>query len=412
MKLSDKTIRTLACPAGKTDTTFWDEDIPGFGLRVRAGGARTWTVMYEVDGRARKISLGSPAIVPAAAARAKAKDLLAVRQLGGDPAGDRSRARVEAATTIGALLPRYFDWKRPRLKPATLREVIRHLNKHLLPLHREAITAVTRAMVARRLTEVSASSGAATATRSRASWSAFFMWACREGLIESNPVAFTNLPCEPFVRDHVVTDPELGAIWRALGDAVDDDYAAIVRLLILTGARRDEIASLRRGEVDIGAALITLPGARVKNSREHVIPLSAPARAILAARLQHRPERDLVFGYGDGPFSQFTAPKKQLDAKLGAAVAPWRLHDFRRSISTALHERFDVPPHIVETILGHVGGHKSGVGGVYNKALYLDQRRAALERWAAHVLQLAGNRIGRPRRAVLADNVVALTTGV
>jgi hypothetical protein len=77
-----------------------------------------------------------------------------------------------------------------------------------------------------------------------------------------------------------------------------------------------------------------------------------------------------------------------------------------------LHERFDVPPHIVETILGHVGGHKSGVGGVYNKALYLDQRRAALERWAAHVMQLAGNRIGRPRRAALADNVVALTTGV
>jgi integrase len=268
-------------------------------------------------------------------------------------------------------------------------------------------------MIARRLTELSASNGSGEATRARASWSAFFMWACREGLIESNPVAFTNMPCEPVVRDRAVSDPELGAIWRALeGEDVDDDYAAIVRLLILTGARRDEITSLRRGEIDIGAALITLPPARVKNSREHVIPLSAPARAILAARLQHRPKRNLVFGYGEGPFSGFAKAKKELDAKLGAAVAPWRLHDFRRSISTALHERFDVPPHIVETILGHVGGHKSGVGGVYNKALYLDQRRAALERWAAHVMQLAGNRIGRPRRAALADNVVALTTGV
>jgi hypothetical protein len=74
-----------------------------------------------------------------------------------------------------------------------------------------------------------------------------------------------------------------------------------------------------------------------------------------------------------------------------------------------LHERFDVPPHIVETILGHVGGHKSGVGGVYNKALYLDQRRAALERWAAHVMQLAGgSNIGRKRR----NNVIPLSTGV
>jgi integrase len=413
MKLSDKTIRTLACPAGKTDTTFWDEGIPGFGLRVRASGARTWTVMYEVDGRGRKISLGSPAIVPAAAARAKAKDIMAARRLGGDPAGDKTTSRAEAATTIGALLPRYLVWKAPRLKPKTVRETTRHLNKCLRPLHREPITAVTRAMIARRLTELSASNGSGEATRARASWSAFFMWACREGLIESNPVAFTNPPREPVVRDRAVTDPELGAIWRALdGDDVDADYAAIVRLLILTGARRDEITSLRRGEIDIGAALITLPGARVKNSREHVIPLSAPARAILAARLQHRPDRDLVFGYGEGPFSGFAKAKKELDAKLGPAVAPWRLHDFRRSISTALHERFDVPPHIVETILGHVGGHKSGVGGVYNKALYLDQRRAALERWAAHVMQLAGNRIGRPRRAALADNVVALTTGV
>jgi integrase len=363
--------------------------------------------MYEIDGRARKISLGSPAIVPATAARAKAKDIMATRRLGGDPAGDKTSTRAAAATTIGALLPRYLVWKSPRLKPKTVRETTRHLNKCLRQLHHEPITAVTRAMIARRLTELSASNGSGEATRARASWSAFFMWACREGLIESNPVAFTNMPCEPVVRDRAVSDPELGAIWRALeGEDVDDDYAAIVRLLILTGARRDEITSLRRGEIDIGAALITLPPARVKNSREHVIPLSAPARAILAARLQHRPKRNLVFGYGEGPFSGFAKAKKELDAKLGAAVAPWRLHDFRRSISTALHERFDVPPNIVETILGHVGGHKSGVGGVYNKALYLDQRRAALERWAAHVMQLAGR-----ADEASADNVVSIRKG-
>jgi hypothetical protein len=73
--------------------------------------------------------------------------------------------------------------------------------------------------------------------------------------------------------------------------------------------------------------------------------------------LRHRPDRDLVFGHGAGPFAGFAKAKKALENKLVAAVAPWTPHDFRRSLSTALHERFDLPPHIVETILGHVGGY-------------------------------------------------------
>jgi integrase len=390
MKLSDKTIRALACPAGEIDKTFWDSDLHGFGLRVRASGARTWIVMYDIHGRARKISLGSPAIVPAADARAKAKDILAARRLGGDPAGDRSRERAEAAKTIGALVPRYLPWKAPQLKASTLRETTRHLLRDLQPLHREPVKAVTRAMIAQRLGELSESNGTGAATRARASWSTFFMWACREGLIDSNPVAFTNAPREPQAREHAVSDPELATIWRALdGDGIDEHYAAIIRLLILTGARRDEIASVRREEIDLDAALITLPGARVKNNREHVIPLPQPALAILKAQMQQRPaDRAFVFGRGAGPYSGFSQAKKALDGLLGAAVAPWRVHDFRRSLSTALHERFDIAPHIVESILAHVNG--SRVAATYNKSVYLDQRRDALERWAAHVMQLTG----------------------
>ena len=173
---------------------------------------------------------------------------------------------------------------------------------------------------------------------------------------------------------------------------------------MLTGARRDEMASLCWSEIDMDAATITLAPARTKNRREHVIPLSESALAILASQ-SCRAEadgspRELVFGYGRRGYQDWSGSKTDLDARIaqqGRALA-WTLHDFRRSLSTALHECFGVPPHVVEAILGHVGGHKAGVAGVYNKALYLDERRRALQRWADHVNEIVSGR--RPSKIV------------
>jgi integrase len=194
-----------------------------------------------------------------------------------------------------------------------------------------------------------------------------------------------------------LNDDELAAVWRAAGDG---QYGAIVRLLALSGARRDEIASLRWSEVDLDAATITLPPARTKNRREHVIPLSELAFAIVAARPRRTEAdgtpRDLVFGYGQRGYQDWSGSKADLDARIAAARKgrglDWTPHDFRRSLSTALHERFGVPPHVVEAILGHVGGHRGGVSGIYNRALYLDERRRALQRWADHIEQLVSGK--------------------
>ena len=98
--------------------------------------------------------------------------------------------------------------------------------------------------------------------------------------------------------------------------------------------------------------------------------------------------REHVFGNGCG-YQNWSRAKAELDARLTAAgheLEHWTLHDFRRSVSTSLHDRFGVPPHVVEEILGHTGGHKGGVAGTYNKALYLEERRRALERWGAHIM--------------------------
>jgi integrase len=219
----------------------------------------------------------------------------------------------------------------------------------------------------------------------------------REGYIDANPVTFTNKADENGGRERVLSDRELRAIWLA---ADDSHFGAIVKLLMLTGARRTEIGGLLWNELDLDAATITLPPARTKNGREHIVPLSEPPLAIL----KELPRRAMADGtpwehafgttLGCG-YQNYSRAKAELDARIAKAghrLEPWTLHDFRRSVSTALHDRFGVPPHVVEVILGHAGGHKGGVAGVYNKALYLEERRRALERWGAHLASSPASR--------------------
>jgi integrase len=205
----------------------------------------------------------------------------------------------------------------------------------------------------------------------------------REGLVLSNPVIGTNKPTEERSRDRVLSQDELAAVWRACRE---DDYGRIVRLLILTGQRREEVGAMAETEIDAARALWTLPGERTKNRLPHEVPLSRPVLAILEKH-PRRSGRTLIFGEGIGGFSGWGKAKAALDARMagaGAVIAPWRLHDLRRTVATGIAE-IGVPPHIVEAVLNHVSGHKAGVAGVYNRALYTAEKRNALDAWARHV---------------------------
>jgi integrase len=389
------------------DRVHFDSALPGYGLRVRGSGVHSFMVQYGRAGVSRRIVLGKLGSIDPGKAYAGAKDLLAQVRLGRDPATEREHERARELETFIALLPGFLERQRAKQKPRSFEETERHLTKHCEPFHRRPVASLDRRTIGARLAEIAKHSGPAAANRVRASLSAFYMWLARAGHVDANPVAFTNKAIEGGAREHVPSDDELGIIWRALEPG--GQYGAIVRLLLLTGARRDEIGSLCWSEVDLDEAVITLPPARTKNRREHVIPLSAPALTLLAAQpRRENPDgtpRDHVFGNGRGRgFQDWSGSKAELDARIaqaGSRVEDWTLHDFRRALSTALHDRFNVPPHVVEVILGHAGGHKSGVAGVYNKALYLEERRRALERWGAHIMELAGD---TPRK----DKVVHL----
>jgi integrase len=381
----------LSLPPGSVDQVFFDDTLPGFGLRLRAGGSRTWHLQYAIAGKTRRMTLGSVGVLDPGKARSTARDLLAQVRLGRDPATEKVHARAKAAETFGALLPHFLERQRARLKPRSFEETNRHLTSHAKPLHGRAVEAIDRRAVAIRIAEIEKTSGPAAANRVRASLSGFFTWLAKEGFVDSNPVAFTNKAVEGAGRERVLADDELATIWRALGE---DQYSSIIKLLVLTGLRRTEVGDLRWSEIDFDDAIVALPPARTKNRREHVVPLSEPALAILKAQPRRTEAdgtpRDYVFGNGaDRGWQDWSGSLEDLNARIkareGRALAEWRPHDFRRSLSTALHERFNVQPHVVEAALGHT---VKGVASLYNKALYLDERRRALERWGEHITAL------------------------
>jgi integrase len=405
-RLTDKSIRTLTCPPGMSEKTHFCDDVAGFGLRVRSSGARSWLCQFAIAGRTKKITLGGPDLVSLGAARARAREIMASVKLGGDPAKAKAEAREAAANTVGALLPKFLDRQRQRLKPRSMIETRRHLLKHARPLHGQGVKSIDRRAIVQLLEGIERESGAACANCVRASLSAFMTWAAQGGHRDDNPVSMTARAVENGARQRVLSDAEIATIWRALDDKASgfseglggDDYAAMLKLLLLTGARRDEIARLRWSEVYLdmepGAELIRLPAERTKNKRPHIIPLVPHAVAILKSRPRQE-GRDFVLGTNGHGFVDFSGSRADFDRRLDGAIAQrWTLHDFRRTISTRLHGApFSIPPHVVEALLNHVSGHRSGVAGVYNQQDYLPERRAALARWAEYIAALVGGNV-------------------
>jgi integrase len=386
MKLTKVNVAKITVPHGKSETIEFDDDVPGFGLRVRVGGSATWIFQYRQGSKQRRISLGSAAAISAQNARERASLLHAHVRLGEDPAGQKIENRARAVETLGPILQPFLVHKKAALKPRTYEEVERHLLMHAKRLHGLQLTAIDRRTIALLLAELAANNGPSLANSVRASLSAFFSWAMREGLADSNPIIGTNRAVTKGARDRVLTDDELRSIWDALGN---NDYSDIVRLLALTGQRRDEIGSLRWQEINLDKAVVSLPAERTKNGRPHDVPLSPPALSILKDR-PRLAGREYVFGSGANGYLGWSNNKVALDACIVSkgAIPAWRLHDLRRTVSTRMHDELGIPPHIVEAVLNHISGHRAGVAGTYNRALYSKEKAVALARWGEHLTSI------------------------
>ena len=378
MKLTVKTADALRLAPGVRDKIWFDDDIAGWGLRIRDGGKRAWIFQYAVGGRTRRLTFGTSPAMSVAKAREQAEQLHAQTKLGRDPAREKAEPGA-GGRDVRALPSFYLRHRRAqgKLRATTLSEIERHLNVNLRALHNINIDKLDRRSIAAELGRFTTERGPVQANRTRASVIKFLNWCAGEGYINSNPAQLINKnPERP--RDRLLSMHELARIWRALPAG---DFGDILRLLTLLGQRRDEIAQLDWKEVDLGRGVIALPAAKMKNCRPHVVHLGPTAVAILQAR--DRGERPFVFGTGHGGFSGWSQSKARLDAKL--ELEPWVIHDLRRAVSTHMNE-IGVMPHIVEAVLGHVSGSRGGVAGVYNLAAYEPDKRAAMLRWDEHLM--------------------------
>ena len=385
MKLTRDAVAALVLPAGKDDVVFWDDSLPGFGCRVR-GESRSWLIQYRVNGRQHREALGDVRKVTLEAARKVARQRFALVELGTDPALEKARRAIEAtatALTLGSVVDRYLDTKRGELRHNTYRAAKLHLMGHWKPLAGRPIGSIGRSDVAAVLQTLVKERGRIAAARSRANLSALFSWAMSEGLVDGNPTTGTNQPDRGVrARERVLNNAELVAVWKAAGG---DDRGGIVRLLALLGCRRQEIGGLRWSEADLDTGVLTIPGERTKNHTSLALTLPPAALAILGSVPRHG---EFVFG-GNHAFSSWSALKAQIDA--GSGVREWRFHDLRRSVATGMAD-LGVQPHVIEEILNHQSGHKRGVAGIYNRASYEREKRAALALWAEHLTAAVENR--------------------
>jgi integrase len=213
--------------------------------------------------------------------------------------------------------------------------------------------------------------------------SRMFSWLLAHRRVTVNPCIGVHKPPENPARDRVLTTDEVRRLWKAC-DHAGQPLGPMVKLLLLTGARLREVAHMRWSELSDDLSSWELPGSRTKNGRP--LRLALPPLAVKLLRQVPKIEgcEHVFTTNGRTPVSGFSKWKKKIDKAMGKVDQPWTFHDIRRTVATGMAE-IGVAPHIVEAVLNHVSGHRGGVAGIYNRAQYADEKKAALAKWAKHV---------------------------
>jgi integrase len=353
-----------------------DHLYPALRLIVQPTGSRAFAVRTRIIGKPVKITLKDVGL-DLARARAATRDLLAKVAAGEDP---RQAKRKVRSTTLGGVAELYLKATADQVRRKT--QVERHLRRDWAPLHSRPIAEIRKGEIAARLLEIKEDHGAIAANRSRTTLYNLFEWAVDHDLLEANVVASTRRPLrkEPR-RSRILTPDERRQVWAATEGG--GDYDVIVRLLILTGQRKNEVAGMCWSELNLDKAVWSLPQERTKNSLAHLVPLSRQAVELIRAQ-PRRAGRDFVFGQGAGPYAGWSQSKARLDRRSG--VTGWTLHDLRRTVVTGMNDELGIAPHVVEAVINHISGEaKKGVAGTYNLAQYLRERTEALQAWADHI---------------------------
>jgi integrase len=362
------------------------------GLRVNVfpSGRCSFIVRYRnAAGRLRKLTL--QAGVNLAQARKLAGDAMLEVAQGKDPATakqtKRRNARSRADDSVERLVDQFIEQHVKRnTRPNSARATIGIFKNIVLPMWgRRNIHDIARRDV-RDLIDGVAVDRPVQANRTRAALSTFFRWLFKREVITASPVFGVDRPHKEKSRERVLTDDEIARLWGAT-EALDPRARACIRLLILTGQRRSEVAGLRWHEID--GDLLMLPAERMKGGKIHIVPLSVQAAAIIAAMPR---AGEFVLG---AHLNNLDRVKRVLDARMGE-IELWKIHDLRRTVASGM-ARIGVAVPVIEKVLAHVSGSFKGVAGVYQKHSFLPEMTGALQLWGDHIDRLVS---GEPAKVI------------
>jgi integrase len=369
-KFTARTIEALT--PGQTRYEVRDEDLAGFFVRVSPSGLKVFGFSKRINGRARRIKIGSYPTLSLKDARLKAQAVLRDIELG-------TFEQRQPVRRLGDVIESHIEqYVRVRIK--NQRERIALLKK-FSSLYDRPLDQIERRDVVVILDRMIAEGAPTRANRALASIKRLFSWCVERGELDASPVTGMRSPTKEVSRERVLSDAELVKVW-AIADAENYPFGPFLKLLALTGQRRNEVAEMRWSEIDPNYKIWTIPGKRAKNSKEHIVPLAPLATEILKS-LPRFLTSDLVFTTtGRTPISGFGRFKTRIDRHTG--VREWTFHDLRRTVATGM-AKSKIDPHIIEAVLNHKSGVVSGVAAVYNRHSYLEEKQDAIESWNSHI---------------------------
>ena len=389
--LTDAKIKGLKPPATGQEE-YPDKVVSGLRLRIGASGIRTFIIRKRIGGRVANVTVGRfhDTRFTLTDARKKARTLLNDIEGGADPRAETRKATGVGAGTVRALFDQY---KAAKAGKRSIAEIERIFTVYVLPEIGDRLAdSVNRADVTRLVDGVATGGSKPRPVMARAvaaQLSAFYSWAMpRLHRLEVNPCRDAGKPDKPKPRERVLTNAELRALWTLL-EKEPLPWGPAIKLLILTGQRRDEVFNADRAEFDLEGSLWTIPGDRAKNGKAHLVPLSRAALELIEALPVIEGSGKLFPARGnlDNGASGFSKTHARMVTAMIEQNGPterWTLHDLRRTMATGL-QRLGVRLEVTEAVLNHVGGSRGGLVGVYQRHDFIAEKRHALDAWAAEV---------------------------
>lgn len=397
-------------------TEIPDAGQPGLYLVVQPSGSMSWAFRYRHAGRPRKMTigpfvLGQDATFTLAKAREAAQEASRIASDGRDPAEVREEEKAPEpelvkVDLVGDVLDEFVKRHvKKKNRESTQTNTISFIDKRIRPEWKDRdIRTITKRDVVKLLDDIADSGAPETAARVRAILSKFFNWAVDRDIVDASPVPKGSTAKQGASRERVLTDQEVRLVWLACEKA-GWPFGPLVKLLLLTAQRRNEVAHAARSEFELGGnnQLWTIPLERSKNGKEHLVPLPSLVLEVISG-LPKVGDTYLLSTTGETPISGFSKAKKAIDAEMltiakeeAAALGlkpedvkleGWTLHDLRRTAASGM-ARLGVPVHVLEAVLNHQSGSIKGVAKIYNRYEYLDEKRQALTAWAEHLRRVA-----------------------